>query len=165
MLYRRCALAHTSNNNIHLRIRYNFLILLVLQIGSAMKSVGEVMGIGRSFEEAFQKALRMCDGSVDGFVATYPGGDKAHLQLWQKDAAALDEELRNPTDKRMFALATALSISFNSQGVLVGPYTIDRLHELTNIDRWFLYKFKHIMHHSQLLKQISGDVRSPFENL
>ena len=124
-----------------------------------MKSVGEVMGIGRSFEEAFQKALRMCDGSVDGFVAAYPGGDKARLQLWQRSAAALEEELRNPTDKRMFALATALSLSLDAAGELVGPYTVDRLHELTNIDRWFLHKFKYIMLHSQHLKLVAGDVR------
>ena len=120
------------------------------------------MGIGRSFEEAFQKALRMCDGSVDGFVATYPGGDKARLQFWQRNAAALEEELRNPTDKRMFAIATALSISFDAKGDLVGPYTVDRLHELTHIDRWFLHKFKHIMLQSEHLKLISGDVSARF---
>ena len=90
------------------------------KIGSSMKSVGEVMAIGRRFEEAFQKALRMVDESCNGF---------------EHDQEPISEEiLTQPTDQRMFVLAAAL----------YGGYTIDRLYELTRIDRWFLKKFKNI---------------------
>ena len=91
------------------------------KIGSSMKSVGEVMSIGRSFEEAFQKALRMVDEDVDGF-------DPYTRQF-------TDDELSIPTDKRIFILATALR-----QG-----YSVERLFELTKIDRWFLHKFAAII--------------------
>ncbi|ESO10209.1 hypothetical protein HELRODRAFT_186717 [Helobdella robusta] len=90
------------------------------KIGSSMKSVGEVMAIGRKFEEAFQKALRMVDEQVDGFDPTIK--------------TANDEDLENPTDQRMFVLAA----SFRN------GYTDDRLHELTKIDKWFLHKFRKI---------------------
>lgn len=90
------------------------------KIGSSMKSVGEVMAIGRKFEEAFQKALRMVEESVLGFDPNLK--------------PACDEELRDPTDKRMFVLAAALR-----EG-----YDIDRLYDLTKIDRWFLSKFQNI---------------------
>ena len=89
-------------------------------IGSSMKSVGEVMAIGRKFEEAFQKALRMVDENVDGF--------NPNLK------PVCDEELMTPTDKRMFVLAAALKAG----------YTVDRLYDLTKIDRWFLEKMKNI---------------------
>ena len=91
------------------------------KIGSSMKSVGEVMAIGRRFEEAFQKALRMVDESVVGF------------DPYTK--AASEEELREPTDKRMFVLAAALR-----EGL-----SLDKLYELTKIDRWFLTKFRGIV--------------------
>lgn len=98
------------------------------KIGSSMKSVGEVMAIGRRFEEAFQKALRMVDESVNGF--------DPYLQ------AVNDEELMEPTDKRMFVVAAALN----------NGYTIDKLHELTKIDRWFLQKMKNIIDYNKILE-------------
>ncbi len=94
------------------------------QIGSSMKSVGEIMSIGRSFEEVIQKGLRMIGQGMHGFV----GNDKVHFDN-------LDEELANPTDLRIFAIACALE-----QG-----YTIRRIHELTKIDPWFIGKLKNIV--------------------
>lgn len=90
-------------------------------IGSSMKSVGEVMAIGRKFEEAFQKALRMVDENVNGFDPNLK--------------PVVDEELESPTDTRMFVLAAALKAG----------YTVDRLYNLTKIDRWFLHKMKNII--------------------
>ncbi|XP_061197574.1 CAD protein-like isoform X1 [Saccostrea echinata] len=90
------------------------------KIGSSMKSVGEVMAIGRRFEEAVQKALRMMEQSVTGF-------DHYNIEV-------SDVELREPTDERIFVVAGALK-----QG-----YSVDKLYELTKIDRWFLHKFKNI---------------------
>ncbi|NWJ08702.1 PYR1 protein, partial [Crypturellus undulatus] len=98
------------------------------KIGSSMKSVGEVMAIGRSFEEAFQKALRMVDENCVGFDHTLK--------------AASDMELEMPTDKRIFVLAAALRAG----------YSIERLYELTKIDRWFLHKMKNITDHAVLLE-------------
>ncbi|XP_055844101.1 CAD protein [Episyrphus balteatus] len=97
-------------------------------IGSSMKSVGEVMAIGRNFEEAFQKALRMVDGNVNGF--------DPYLQ------PVKEEELTEPTDRRPFVLAAALKAN----------YTIDRLHELTKIDRWFLSKMENIIEFQGILE-------------
>lgn len=99
------------------------------KIGSSMKSVGEVMAIGRKFEEAFQKALRMVDENVTGFDPYIRKVD--------------DEELKEPTDKRMFVVAAALK-----EG-----YTVDKLYELTKIDRWFLQKMKHIIDYQTLLER------------
>ena len=90
-------------------------------IGSSMKSVGEVMAIGRKFEEAFQKALRMVDESINGFDPNIKPVN--------------DDELSTPTDKRMFVLAAALKAG----------YTVDKLYDLTKIDRWFLDKMKNII--------------------
>ncbi|EDW00303.1 CAD protein [Drosophila grimshawi] len=90
-------------------------------IGSSMKSVGEVMAIGRSFEEAFQKALRMVDGDVHGFDPYRATVDK--------------DQLSEPTDRRPFVLAAALKAGMS----------IEELHELTKIDRWFLHKLQHII--------------------
>jgi len=87
------------------------------EIGSSMKSVGEVMSIGRTFEEAIQKGLRMTGLGLHGFVAN------EHL-----DFPDLDQSLSEPTDMRIYALAEAFS----------GGYTVERLHELTRIDAWFL---------------------------
>ncbi|CAG0922202.1 unnamed protein product, partial [Notodromas monacha] len=91
------------------------------KIGSSMKSVGEVMSIGRTFEEAFQKALRMVDETVSGF--------DPDLQ------PVSEEDLQYPTDKRVFVLAAALKAG----------YSIARLYELTKVDKWFLYKLKNII--------------------
>ena len=94
------------------------------QIGSSMKSVGEIMSIGRSFEEMMQKGLRMIGQGMHGFV----GNDHTKFDN-------LDEELANPTDLRIFAIAQALE-----EG-----YTIERIEELTKIDVWFLERLKHIV--------------------
>ncbi len=91
------------------------------QIGSSMKSVGEIMSIGRSFEEIIQKGLRMIGQGMHGFV----GNDHTKFEN-------LDEELANPTDLRIFSIASALE-----EG-----YSIERIHELTKIDPWFLGKLK-----------------------
>lgn len=93
-----------------------------------MKSVGEVMAIGRKFEEAFQKALRMVNENVNGF------------DPYVKPAN--DEELEMPTDKRMFVLAASIKAG----------YSIDRLYKLTKIDRWFLEKMKNIIDYYVLLE-------------
>lgn len=91
------------------------------KIGSSMKSVGEVMAIGRKFEEAFQKALRMVDENVVGFDPYLKKVD--------------DEELKEPTDKRMFVVAAALK----------SGYSVDKIYNLTKIDKWFLEKMKNII--------------------
>ena len=103
------------------------------KIGSSMKSVGEVMAIGRGFEEAFQKALRMIDDRILGF-------DPYCELLSNQD---YEHELRNPTDKRIFVLAAALKSH---------KYTIDELYEMTRIDKWFLYKFENIIMHCNILE-------------
>ena len=93
------------------------------EIGSSMKSVGEVMAIGRTFEEAMQKGLRMIGQSANGFVCNKP---------FRKED--LDDALRHPTDMRIFAVAAAFEAG----------YTADRIYELTKIDRWFLDKLDNI---------------------
>ncbi|XP_041043250.1 CAD protein isoform X1 [Carcharodon carcharias] len=103
------------------------------KIGSSMKSVGEVMAIGRNFEEAFQKALRMVDENCVGFDHTLK--------------PATDEELETPTDKRIFVLAAALRAG----------YEIERLYELTRIDKWFLHKMKNIVEYSLKLELYTRD--------
>ena len=100
------------------------------RIGSSMKSVGEIMSIGRTFEEIIQKGLRMIGQGMHGFV----GND--HLKFEN-----LDDELANPTDLRTFAIAQALE-----EG-----YSIDRIYELTKIDRWFLGKLKNIVDYKHKL--------------
>lgn len=94
------------------------------ELGSSMKSVGEVMAIGRNFEEAIQKGLRMIGQGMHGFV------DNKELAIADIDAA-----LREPTDKRVFVLSKALQHG----------YTVDQIHELTKIDKWFLQKLQHIV--------------------
>jgi carbamoyl-phosphate synthase large subunit len=91
-------------------------------IGSAMKSVGEVMAIGRTFEESFQKAIRQVDPKYIGFQ-----GDKFD---------DLDDTLKNPTDRRWLAVG---------QAMLHEDYSVDRVHDLTKIDKWFLYKLQNIV--------------------
>ncbi len=93
------------------------------ELGSSMKSVGEVMAIGRNFEEAIQKGLRMIGQGMHGFA-----GNK------ELEVADLDSALSNPTDKRIFFLAQALNKG----------YSVDKIHELTKIDKWFLYKLQNI---------------------
>jgi len=94
-----------------------------LQIGSEMKSVGEVMAIGRSFEESMQKAIRMLDVGMNGLVCN---------QIRFKD---LRKELREPTDKRMFAITEAVRQGF----------TVDEIYKLSNVNPWFLYKIKNVV--------------------
>ncbi len=101
------------------------------ELGSSMKSVGEVMAIGRTFEEAIQKGLRMIGQGMHGFV------ENKELQIDDIDAA-----LREPTDKRIFLISKAMH----------KDYTIDQIHDLTKIDKWFLYKLKHIIDIDEQLK-------------
>ena len=114
------------------------------EIGSSMKSVGEVMAIGRTFEEAIQKGLRMIGQGMHGFV-----GNK-HLEV-----SDLDKALKEPTDKRIFFLAQALQ-----EG-----YSVERIHELTKIDRWFLHKLNNIIQTSQELAEHKSLDRLPAELL
>ena len=113
------------------------------KIGSSMKSVGEIMSIGRTFEELLQKGLRMIGQGMHGFV----GND--HVKFDN-----LDEELANPTDLRIFAIAQALE-----EG-----YTIDRIYELTKIDPWFIERmknivdFKHKLEAMNSLEELSADI-------
>ena len=100
------------------------------QIGSSMKSVGEIMSIGRSFEEVIQKGLRMIGQGMHGFV----GNEHTKFEN-------LDEELANPTDLRVFSIASALE-----EG-----YSIERINELTKIDPWFLGKLKNIVDYKNVL--------------
>ncbi len=93
------------------------------QIGSSMKSVGEIMAIGRNFEEVIQKGLRMVGQGMHGFVANHP--------MKNKD---IREELAEPTDQRIFAISEALQ----------NGMSVDEIHELTKIDKWFLEKLKNI---------------------
>lgn len=104
------------------------------QLGSEMKSVGEVMSLGRSFEEVLQKAIRMLDVGMKGFVGN-------NLQF--KD---LDKELSEPTDKRIFAIAEALKKG----------YSIDKIHQLTKITKWFLYKMKNIVETEEKLRNLKS---------
>ena len=103
------------------------------ELGSSMKSVGEVMAIGRTFEEAIQKGLRMIGQGMHGFV------ENKELKIADIDAA-----LREPTDKRIFVISKAMHLP---------EYDIDKIHELTKIDRWFLEKLKHIIDIDERLKK------------
>ncbi len=103
-------------------------------IGSSMKSVGEIMAIGRTFEEAIQKGIRMVGLGMHGFVA-----NREEINI-----AAIEEELTNPTDRRIFAIAEA----FNK------GYSIDEIHDKTKIDRWFLQKLNNIYKISLELQEI-----------
>lgn len=103
------------------------------EIGSSMKSVGEVMAIGRTFEEAIQKGLRMIGQGMHGFV------ENKELVIDDIDAA-----LNEPTDKRVFVISKAMQKG----------YDVDRIHELTKIDKWFLQKLRHIIDIDQHLKAL-----------
>lgn len=102
------------------------------ELGSSMKSVGEVMAIGRNFEEAIQKGLRMIGQGMHGFV------ENKELEI-----ADIDEALREPTDNRIFVISKAMHRG----------YTIDQIHDLTKIDKWFLYKLQHIIDIDETLKR------------
>ena len=102
------------------------------QLGSSMKSVGEVMAIGRTFEEALQKGLRMIGQGMHGFVENH--------EIRIQD---IEKSLHEPTDMRIFVVSKALKIG----------YTVEQIHQLTMIDRWFLQKLKHIVDIDQLLKE------------
>lgn len=93
-------------------------------LGSSMKSVGEIMAIGRSFEEAIQKGIRMVGLGMHGFV-----GNRGEMEITD-----IDEELMNPTDRRIFAIAEAFHKG----------YSVDTIHQITKIDKWFLEKLSHI---------------------
>ena len=114
------------------------------KIGSSMKSVGEIMSIGRSFEEIIQKGLRMIGQGMHGFVCN----DNVHFD-------DLDEELANPTDMRIFAIAQALE-----EG-----YTVERIEELTKIDPWFLSRLKNIVDMKHHLQGYSSIEEVPVDEL
>lgn len=109
-----------------------------------MKSVGEIMAIGKSFEEIIQKGLRMIGQGMHGFVC--------NNDLKFDD---LDDELANPTDMRMFAIATAFEKG----------YTVERIHELTKISTWFLAKLENIYRYSLVIKQYNQINELPVEVL
>ncbi|WP_459189502.1 carbamoyl-phosphate synthase (glutamine-hydrolyzing) large subunit [Parabacteroides sp. APC149_11_2_Y6] len=106
------------------------------ELGSSMKSVGEVMAIGRTFEEAIQKGLRMIGQGMHGFVE--------NKELVISD---IDKALHEPTDRRIFVISKAFRAG----------YTVDQIHELTKIDRWFLQKLYGIMQTSKELRQLTVD--------
>ena len=111
------------------------------ELGSSMKSVGEVMAIGRTFEEAIQKGLRMIGQGMHGFV------ENKELRIPDIDAA-----LREPTDKRIFVISKAMHQP---------EYSIDKIHELTKIDKWFLQKLRHIIDIDEELKKSQFSTLNP----
>lgn len=106
------------------------------ELGSSMKSVGEVMAIGRNFEEAIQKGLRMIGQGMHGFV------ENKELEI-----PDIDESLKEPTDKRVFVISKAMHKG----------YTVDQIHSLTKIDKWFLEKLKHIIDIDEKLKTVNAN--------
>ena len=116
------------------------------ELGSSMKSVGEVMAIGRTFEEAMQKGLRMIGQGMHGFV----GNNTKEIP-----ADELDKALKAPTDTRVFAISQALHAG----------YTIEQIHTLTKIDCWFLDKLQSIVRTSQRLGEVAAIDKLPYELL
>ena len=114
------------------------------ELGSSMKSVGEVMSIGRTFEEAIQKGFRMIGQGMHGFVANKELG-----------IDNIDEQLANPTDKRIFVIANAFHKG----------YSVDAIHSLTKIDKWFLYKLDGIYRLDQTLKSFDNVEDIPLDTL
>ena len=106
------------------------------EIGSSMKSVGEIMSIGRTFEEAIQKGLRMIGQGMHGFVE--------NKELIVKD---IDKSLREPTDERIFVISKAFRVG----------YTIDQIHDLTKIDKWFLYKLHNILQTAEAIESLEAN--------
>src|SRR5260221_4801540 len=115
------------------------------RIGSSMKSVGEVMGIGRTFEEAYQKAIRMLDLDYEGATSE---------KIFDGDEQVLDQ-LKNPTPKRMFAVAKALKRRMS----------IKKLYKLTGIDPWFLYRIKNIVEEEDFLREYPRLTKEKLLNL
>ncbi len=111
------------------------------ELGSEMKSVGEVMAIGRSFEEVLQKAIRMLDVGMQGFVGN------------ELIAVKLDEEISKPTDKRIFYIAQAL----------LEGYSVERINQLSKIDKWFIYKMKNIVELHRELENINLSTIGQYE--
>uniref|UniRef100_Q9PTM9 Carbamoyl-phosphate synthase [ammonia], mitochondrial n=1 Tax=Opsanus beta TaxID=95145 RepID=Q9PTM9_9TELE len=111
------------------------------EIGSSMKSVGEVMAIGRTFEESIQKALRMCHPSIDGFMPRLP------LKKDWADSHDLQQDLAVPSSTRIFSLAKAFHKGMS----------VDLIHQLTFIDKWFLYKLQRITQMHQQLADYDSD--------
>lgn len=105
------------------------------ELGSSMKSVGEVMAIGRTFEEAIQKGIRMIGQGMHGFVE--------NKELVMDD---IEKALHEPTDKRIFVISKAFRVG----------YTIDQIHDLTKIDKWFLQKLMNIMNTSKELHKVKS---------
>ena len=116
------------------------------ELGSSMKSVGEVMAIGRTFEEAMQKGLRMIGQGMHGFV----GNNTKEIPLTD-----LDQALKAPTDTRVFAISQALSAG----------YSVEEIHALTKIDCWFLDKLQSIVRTSQHLGEVATIDKLPYELL
>ena len=116
------------------------------ELGSSMKSVGEVMAIGRTFEEAMQKGLRMIGQGMHGFV----GNNTKEIPL-----SDLDQALKAPTDTRVFAISQALSAG----------YSVEEIHALTKIDCWFLDKLQSIVRTSQHLGEVAAIDKLPYELL
>ena len=116
------------------------------ELGSSMKSVGEVMAIGRTFEEAMQKGLRMIGQGMHGFV----GNNTKEIPLTD-----LDQALKAPTDTRVFAISQALSAG----------YSVEEIHALTKIDCWFLDKLQSIIRTSQHLGEVAAIDKLPYELL
>ena len=114
------------------------------EIGSSMKSVGEVMAIGRTFEEVIQKGLRMIGQGMHGFVENK-----------FMDVADIDKALSAPTDKRIFVISQAMQRG----------YTVDRIHELTKIDKWFLHKLHNIIDTAKEMEQYDEVDKLPKELL
>ncbi|HEX4715971.1 MAG TPA: carbamoyl-phosphate synthase (glutamine-hydrolyzing) large subunit, partial [Ktedonobacteraceae bacterium] len=108
-----------------------------MTIGTGMKSVGEVMGIGRTFEEAYQKAIRMLDLGFEGITALNVFGPR------ESEAEIIEQYLHVPTPKRMFALPVALRNGF----------TVEQIHKITGIDAWFLMRIQHIQDNEQALQR------------
>uniref|UniRef100_A0A2K6G1A8 Carbamoyl-phosphate synthase 1 n=1 Tax=Propithecus coquereli TaxID=379532 RepID=A0A2K6G1A8_PROCO len=111
------------------------------RIGSSMKSVGEVMAIGRTFEESFQKALRMCHPSIDGFTPRLPMNKE-----WPSNLD-LRRELADPSSTRIYAIAKALEDNMSP----------DEVEKLTYIDKWFLYKMRDILNMEKTLKEFNSE--------
>jgi carbamoyl-phosphate synthase large subunit len=116
--------------------------LVKRRLGSAMKSVGEVMSIGRSFEEALQKAIRMCDIGKDGLVAN---AESASPQ--EQDIERIEQALMHPSDEIIFAVVEAIKSGLST----------DRIHQLSAIDPWFLAKIRNIVNMEKCLRKSSFD--------
>lgn len=118
--------------------------LVKRKLGSAMKSVGEVMAIGRTFEEVIQKAIRMCDVGKDGLVAN---NDSSTFLREENDAERIEQALINPNDEIIFAVVEAIKIGMS----------IERIYQLSAIDPWFLVKIKNIVDTEDKLRKTSFD--------